>query len=79
MRKKRIKVELGKKMEVETEADEEFDSHIVGEILRQEFKQIRTNGLENEINDQIESEVEMDSMAIQKSKMESRRMKNGTG
>ena len=62
-------------MEVETEADKEFDSSIVGDILRQKFKQIRTNGSDIEINDWIESEVEMDAMAIQRSKRKSRRMK----
>ena len=36
-------------MEVETEADKEFDSHIVGDTLRQKFKQIRTNRSEIEI------------------------------
>ena len=36
-------------MEVETEADKEFDGCIVGDTLRQKFKQIRTNGSEIEI------------------------------
>ena len=49
LEKIRIKVELGKEMEVETETDKEFDSCIVGDTLRQKFKQIRTNGLEIEI------------------------------
>ena len=44
LEKIRIKVELGNKMEVETEADKEFDSHIVGDTLRQKFEQIRING-----------------------------------
>ena len=49
LEKIRIKVELGKEMEVETETDKEFDSCIVGDTLRQKFKQIRTNGSEIEI------------------------------
>ena len=36
-------------MEVETETDKEFDRCIVGDTLRQKFKQMRTNGLEIEI------------------------------
>ena len=36
-------------MDVETEAEKEFNSHIMGDTLRQKFKQIRTNGLEIEI------------------------------
>ena len=36
-------------MEVETEADNEFDSCIVGDTLRQKFKQIRTNGSEIDV------------------------------
>ena len=46
---RRIKVELGKEMEVKTEADKEFDSCIMGDTLRKKFKQIRTNGSEIEI------------------------------
>ena len=49
MRKKRIKVELVKEMEVQTEADKEFDSYNVGDTLRHKFKQIRTNRLEFEM------------------------------
>ena len=49
LEKRRIKVELGKEIEVETEADKEFDSCIVGDTLRQQFKQIRINGSEIEI------------------------------
>ena len=35
LEKRRIKVELGKEMEVETETDKEFDRCIVGDTLRQ--------------------------------------------
>ena len=35
-------------MEVETEADKEFDSCIVGDTLRQKFKQISINRSEIE-------------------------------
>ena len=44
LEKIRIKVELGKEMEVETENDKEFDSWIMGDTLRQKFEQIRING-----------------------------------
>ena len=46
MRKRRIKVELGKEMEVETEAEKEFNSCIMVYTLRQKFKQVRTKGWE---------------------------------
>ena len=49
LEKIRIKVELGKEMEVETEAKIEFYSYIMGDTLRQKFKQIRTNGSEIEV------------------------------
>ena len=49
LEKIRIKVELGKEREVETETDKEFDSCILSDILRQKFKHIRINGSEIEI------------------------------
>ena len=36
--KRRIKVELGKEMEVETEAEKEFNNHIVGYTYKTEVE-----------------------------------------